>query len=41
MDYTKAQYLDIALFPRQYLDIALAAGQCKIFCPALAFDPPT
>ena len=33
--------MDIALLPRQYLDIALAAGQYKIYCPALAFDPPT
>ena len=35
------QYLDIALVPGQYLDIALAAGKYKIYCPALAFDPPT
>ena len=27
--------------PGQYLDIALAAGQYKIYCPALAFDLPT
>ena len=27
--------------PRQYLDIALVAGQYKIYCPAMAFDPPT
>ena len=28
--------------PGQYLDIALvAAGQYKIYCPAMAFDPPT
>ena len=27
--------------PGQYLDIALVAGQYKIYCPALAFDLPT
>ena len=27
--------------PGQYLDIALEAGQYKIYCPAKAFDPPT
>ena len=27
--------------PGQYLDIALIAGQYKIYCPAMAFDPPT
>ena len=27
--------------PWQYLDIALVAGQYKIYCPAMAFDPPT
>ena len=28
--------------PRQYLDnIALVAGYYKIYCPAMAFDPPT
>ena len=26
--------------PRQYLDIALVPGQYKIYCPAMAFDPP-
>ena len=35
------QYLDIAFIPRQYLDIALVAGKYKIYCPAMAFDPPT
>ena len=25
----------------QYLDIALVVGQYKIYCPAMAFDPPT
>ena len=35
------QYLDIALIPRQYLDIALVAGQCKTYCPAMAFNPST
>ena len=35
------QYLDIALPPGQYLDIALVAGQYNIYCPVLAFDPPT
>ena len=34
------QYLDIVLVPGQYLDITLVAGQYKIFCPAMAFDPP-
>ena len=27
--------------PGQYLDIALVAGQYKIYCPAMAFYPPT
>ena len=27
--------------PGQYLDIALVAGQCKIYYPVMAFDPPT
>ena len=27
--------------PTQYLDIVLVAGQYKIYCPAMAFDPPT
>ena len=27
--------------PRQYLDIALVAGQYKIYYPAMAFDLPT
>ena len=27
--------------PGQYLDIALVAGQYKIYCPAMSFDPPT
>ena len=35
------QYLDISLIPRQYLDIALVAGKYIIYCPAMAFDPPT
>ena len=35
------QYLNIALIPGQYLGIALVAGQYKIYCPAMAFDPPT
>ena len=35
------QYLDIALVLGQYLDIDLVAGQYKIYCPAMAFDPPT
>ena len=35
------QYLDIALVPGQYLDIALVVGQYKIYCPAMAYDPPT
>ena len=35
------QYLDIALVGGQYLDIALVGGQCKIYCSAMAFDPPT
>ena len=35
------QYLDIALIHGQYLDITLVAGQYKIYCPAMAFDPPT
>ena len=26
--------------PGQYLDIALVAGLYKIYCPAMAFDPP-
>ena len=35
------QYLDIALILGQFLDIALVAGKYKIYCPAMAFDPPT
>ena len=35
------KYVDNALVPRQYLDITLVAGWCKIYCPAMAFDPPT
>ena len=27
--------------PGQHLDIALVAGQYKIYCATLAFDPPT
>ena len=27
--------------PGQYLDIALVAGQYKIYCPAMSFDLPT
>ena len=27
--------------PGQYLDITLVAGQYKIYCPAMSFDPPT
>ena len=27
--------------PRQYLEFALVAGQYKIYCSAMAFDPPT
>ena len=27
--------------PGQYLDIALVAGQYKIYCPAMTFDLPT
>ena len=34
-------YLDIAHVPGQYLDIALVAGQYEVYCPVLAFDPPT
>ena len=26
--------------PGQYLDIALVAGQYKMYCPVMAFDPP-
>ena len=26
--------------PGQYLDIALVAGQCKLYCPAMASYPP-
>ena len=27
--------------PRECLDIALVAGQYKIYCPVMAFDRPT
>ena len=33
--------IDIALVPRQYLDIALVAGQYKIYCPAMTSNLPT
>ena len=33
-------YLDTILVPGQYLGISLVAGKCKIYCPAMAFDPP-
>ena len=35
------QYLDIVLVPGQYLNIAQVAGLCKIYCSAIAFNPPT
>ena len=35
--YLSRQYLDIAIFPGQYLDVALVA----VYFPALSFDPPT
>ena len=37
-DQSVGQRKDVA---RQYLDIALVAGQYKIYYPAMAFDPPT
>ena len=33
--------MDIPLIPGQYPDIALVAGQYKMYCPAPAFDLPT
>ena len=36
-DQSVSQRKDI---PGQYLDTALVAGQYKIYCPAMAFDPP-
>ena len=37
-DQSVSQRKDV---PGQCLDIALVAGQCKIYCPTIAFDLPT
>ena len=38
VDQSVDQRKDVA---GQYLDIALVAGQYKIYCSAMSFDPPT
>ena len=41
MQQLKDQSINKKDVPGQYLDIDLVAGQYKIYCPAMAFDPPT
>ena len=39
-DQSVDQKKDVPPCSQQYLDIVLVAGQYKIYCPAMAFDPP-